>query len=78
MRRNEKRHSSGTLLPNIYFSLQVIGVLLILSLVIQLVKLFDLAFPIILISCFIAIGFVFYFLIRRKIVIQRQDIYHKK
>ncbi|QOY53988.1 hypothetical protein HUE87_08790 [Candidatus Sulfurimonas marisnigri] len=78
MRRDEKRQSYGTLLPNIFFSLQVIAILLILSLIVQFVELFNLAIPIILISCFIAIGFVFYFLIRRKNIIQRQDIYHKK
>jgi len=72
MYSNEKRHACGSLKPNLYFLLQIISILLLLLLVLQLVELFNLGVHIILISSFIAIALIMYFLIRRKKVLQRQ------
>ena len=75
MYRNEKRRACGSLKPNVYFLLQIISVLLVLSLVLQLIELFNFGVPVELASYFISIAFVMYFLIRRKRVIQRQEWY---
>ena len=78
MYRNDKRHSHGTLLPNLYFSLQIVIVLLILSLIMQFVELLNLGLPVVLMSLFASMILIMYFLIRRKRVIQRQDLYHSE
>ena len=75
MYRDEKRHACGSLKPNVYFLLQIISVLLLLSLVLQLFELFNLGVPVVLASYFISVALVMYFLIRRKRVIQRQEWY---
>ena len=72
MYRNDKRHSHGQLMPNIYSILQVIVLTLVLSLIVQLTGIFELDIFVLLLSALISIGVVFYILIRRKRVIQRQ------
>jgi len=68
MRINEKRTSKGSFLPNIYFLLQVIIVLLVASIVYKL----NFGGPTNYIVVVVSIISILYFLIRRKEVILRQ------
>ena len=72
MYSNEKRKSSGPLQPNLYLLLQTLVLFLLLSLVVQLTELYNLGVFVLLISGFISIGVMFYFLLQRKRVIRRQ------
>ncbi|MCK4973976.1 MAG: hypothetical protein KAR81_01870 [Sulfurimonas sp.] len=65
---NDKRRYVGPLMPNIYFSLQVIIVLLILSMILQ----FNPGTGVTYISIVISIVSIGYFLIKRKDVLNRQ------
>jgi len=68
MRVNDKRTSKGSLLPNIYFLLQVVIVLLIASIVYKL----NFGGPTNYIVVVVSITSVLYFLIRRREIIHRQ------
>ena len=78
MYSNEKRRSSGPLVPNIYFLLQVVVVLLVLSLFMQLADYLELGVVPRFIASFMSIATIMYFLVQRKRVIQRQEFYHSE
>ena len=65
---NDNRRHVGPLMPNIYFSLQVIIVLLILSMILQ----FNPGTGVVYVSIVISIVSIGYFLIKRKDVLNRQ------
>ena len=65
---NDNRKYVGPLMPNIYFSLQVIIVLLILSMILQ----FNPGTGVVYVSIVISIVSIGFFLIKRKDVLNRQ------
>lgn len=75
MINNEHRHAHGSMIPNLFFLLQTIVVLLILLILIQISDMLNFSGVFILISCAVAVAFLMYFLVRRKRVIQRQVWY---
>lgn len=78
MRRNEKRHANGPLLPNVYFLLQVGAVGLLLSIFLQISKVYQISDVTVFISYVISAIAIMYFLVKRKTAIQRQDLYHSE
>ncbi len=73
MYANDRRHSSGVFQPNLYCMLQTIIVFIILSAVHQVVSALNLGIHILIITSLLSIGAMFYILIQRKKVIQRQN-----
>ena len=77
MYSKEKRKSSGTFKPNLYFSLQVVALFLALSLVLQLTDVYALGAFSLLVSGLISLGVIVHLLSKRKRAIQRQGLYRQ-
>lgn len=72
MQINDKRHFHGSTMPNIFFSLQMAIIFLLLSILSQLSVLFDFGTPALYFSIVIAFALVVYCLVVRRDVINRQ------
>ena len=73
MRVHNRRHSCGTLLPNIFFILQVIGIVFLFYAALQITPLFMQAHFIVYPLTIIATMMIGYCLVTRSIVIHRQN-----
>lgn len=69
MRKYEKRKSFGSLMPNIYFSLEVI----VATLFLYMALLFDLSTGVIYILFILFTMSIIHFIIKRKKVLNRQN-----
>lgn len=71
-RNKEKRKHCGSLMPNIYFLLQIIIVLLALIIVIQLETVFGYPSSFVVFSVILSLAVIVYFIFTRKSTITRQ------